>query len=133
MKEIKCIVIPKFYFLDFVDWNKSFHIVAEICLTNFWVSQIYPVFSTQKLISFSIRLLINPFTGDFDLLRQLRRICLKGLFWFSFDIIRHFSSKFSTDVTKKVFFALSDASKMGFCNLNIFFFQFWKNLHFWIS
>jgi hypothetical protein len=30
---------------------------------------------------------INPFTGDFDL---PKRICLNGLFWFTFDKVRHF-------------------------------------------
>jgi hypothetical protein len=56
---------------------------------------------------------LNPFTGDFDL---PKRICLNGLFWFSFDKVRHFISKFSTLVTsqKKVLFALSDASKSDF-------------------
>jgi hypothetical protein len=29
----------------------------------------------------------NPFSGDFDL---PNRICLNGLFWFSFDKVRHF-------------------------------------------
>jgi hypothetical protein len=53
---------------------------------------------------------INPFTGDIDL---PKRICLNGLFFFFFDKVRHFLSKFSTLVTsqKKVFFALSEASK----------------------
>jgi hypothetical protein len=54
-----------------------------------------------------------PFTGDFDL---PKRICLNGLFLFFFDKVRHFLSKFSTLVTsqKKVFFAVSEASKSVF-------------------
>jgi hypothetical protein len=50
----------------------------------------------------------NPFTGDFDL---PKRICLNGLFWFSFDKIKIFNFG---DVTKKSVFDLSDASKSVF-------------------
>jgi hypothetical protein len=57
--------------------------------------------------------IFDDFTGDFDL---PKRICLNGLCWFSFDKVRNFLSKYSTLVTsqKKVFFALSDASKNVF-------------------
>jgi hypothetical protein len=42
--------------------------------------------------------ILNSFTGDFDL---PKRICFNGLFWFSFDKVRHFLSKFSTLVTSQ--------------------------------
>jgi hypothetical protein len=69
---------------------------------------------------------LNPFTGDFDL---PKRICLNGLFLFFFDKVRHFLSKFSILVTsqKKVFFALSEASKNVFekcCSTS--FFKYFK-------
>jgi hypothetical protein len=82
---------------------------------------------------------LDPFTGDFKL---PKRICLNGLFWISFDKVRYFLSKLSTLVTsqKKVFFALSDASKWVFekcCSINFaknfkqsFFFFFGKNIYF---
>jgi hypothetical protein len=38
---------------------------------------------------------LNPFTGDFDL---PKRIFLNGLFWFSFDKVRHFLSKFLVNI-----------------------------------
>jgi hypothetical protein len=54
----------------------------------------------------------NHFTGDFDL---LERKCLKGFFWFFFDKLRNFLSKFSSlVVTKKRFIALYDASRCAF-------------------
>jgi hypothetical protein len=64
-------------------------------------------------VSITFENILNPFTRDFDLPMQ---ICLNGLFWFSFDKVRHFLSKFATLVTsqKIVFFALSDASKSVF-------------------
>jgi hypothetical protein len=48
---------------------------------------------------------ISPFTGDFDL---PKRKCSNELFWFFFEKIRHFLSKFSTLLTsqKKSVFAL---------------------------
>jgi hypothetical protein len=63
--------------------------------------------------AFNFQFPIKPFTGDFNL---PKRICLNGLFLFFFDKVRHFLSKFSTLVTsqKKVFFALSEASKSVF-------------------
>jgi hypothetical protein len=65
----------------------------------------------NKVLTFSFH--ISPFTGDFDL---LKRICLNGLFWISFNKTRHLLSKFSTLVTsqKKMFFALFTASKSVF-------------------
>jgi hypothetical protein len=56
---------------------------------------------------------LNPFTEDFDL---PKRICLNGLFLFFFDKVRHFLIKIFNfgDVTKKRFFALSEASKSVF-------------------
>jgi hypothetical protein len=62
-------------------------------------------------------MIFNPFTGDFDL---PKRIGLNGLFWFSFEKVRLYLSKFSK------FFALSGASKCVFekyCSINFFNFE----------
>jgi hypothetical protein len=45
-----------------------------------------------------MRIFKEAFTGDFDL---PKRICLNGLFWCSFDKVRHFLSRFSTLVTSQ--------------------------------
>jgi hypothetical protein len=89
------------------------------CIAKVQVQKINSCHGDLFCIFFVIGLL-NPFTGDFDL---PKRICLNGLFWFSFDKVRQFLSKFSTLVTsqKKVLFALSDSSKSVFekcCSTN---------------
>jgi hypothetical protein len=55
----------------------------------------------------------NPFTGDVDL---LKRKFLNKLFWCFFDKVTHFLIKIFNfgDVTKKVFFALSEALRCFF-------------------
>jgi hypothetical protein len=59
--------------------------------------------------------IVNPFIGNFDL---PERKCFNELLWFYFNKTRHIFIKIFNfgDVTKKVFFALSDASRCVFEN-----------------
>jgi hypothetical protein len=123
----------------------------QIGAQNQYGRVIYP--SIGNCIWIKIKHSFSPFTGDFDLPKQ---ISLNGLFLFFFDKVRHFLTKFSTLVTsqKKVFFALSEASKSVFCTFwsiekcfrknvvlqvflsnlnNHLFLKFWKKNRFWIS
>jgi hypothetical protein len=100
-----CITIEfQEYQEEFLDFIKIFRLKFRIRITGILIEGISEISTDFSEIFF------NPFNWDLP-----KRKRLNGLFWFFFDKVKYFLSKFSIcDATKKVFFALSDASRCVF-------------------
>jgi hypothetical protein len=92
-----CITIEfQEYQEEFLDFIKIFRLKFRIRITGILIEGISEISTDFSEIFF------NPFNWDLP-----KRKRLNGLFWFFFDKVKYFLSK-------KVFFALSDASRCVF-------------------